>query len=254
MNILIVGDSWGVGEWPDWAERDDTVYGDYEQIKHKGLCQYLEEAGHNVINLSKSGATNTYIRWIIEFYLQRISKDVDLVYIFLASFATDENIDNFNTSGLLSELLDRYETNILFELSKISQRYNVKINIIGGSSDAYCYDNLEKDFPGVSVVCQSFMNLLFYQNSNINFPIYGLHWSRFDTGTFKDAEFEKFKDREFCLNYISGWKDRVDLIDKPNHLHTKYMIPDGGHPNRLGHKILFDYLTENDPWLNKEKK
>ena len=58
----------------------------------------------------------------------------------------------------------------------------------------------------------------------------------------------------WSTTYISGWRDRLDLFDKPNYLHTKYLIPDGGHPNRLGHKILFDFLTENDPWLNKEKK
>ena len=254
MNILVVGDSWGVGEWPDGPRSDNTVYHDYEQIEHKGLCQYLEEAGHNVINLSKSGATNSYIRWVINFYLQRISKNIDLVYVFLTSFATDENIDNFNKSDMFSELLDQYETNIIFELSKICQRYNVKINIIGGSSDAFSYENLEKDFPGVSVVCQSFMNLLFYQNPNIDFPIYGLHWTKADGGTFKDKVFERFTDKDFCLDYLTGWKSKVDLLDTPSTLHTKYFKPDGGHPNRHGHKVLFDYLLENDRWLNKEKK
>ena len=43
MNILVAGDSWGVGEWPDEAGRDNTVYEDYEQIKHKGLSQYLPQ-------------------------------------------------------------------------------------------------------------------------------------------------------------------------------------------------------------------
>ena len=49
MKIIIAGDSWGVGEWTDG------------QRTHRGLEQYLSDAGHIVINLSRGGMSNMSI-------------------------------------------------------------------------------------------------------------------------------------------------------------------------------------------------
>ena len=45
-----------------------------------------------------------------------------------------------------------------------------------------------------------------------------------------------------CLERIVNNKERIDYIVDPDF--KKYYWPDGKHPNRLGHKVIFDYLCE----------
>lgn len=47
MRFLIIGDSWGCGEWSDDRDSDNNRI-----IPHAGTAQYLMDAGHTVTNLS----------------------------------------------------------------------------------------------------------------------------------------------------------------------------------------------------------
>ena len=238
MNILIIGDSWGVGEWPDPAEK--SAYTEYRNMNHYGLAQYLEEAGHNVVNLSEGGKSNKYISWMLKFYLQRVNKNIDLVYIFQTEFYKELVLEEFDTNSF-EHLLNQYNSRFLRALSEISQDYNVKINLIGGASDTDNYPNLESDFPGVKIACQSLVNLLVNSDPNVSKPLFSYVIPKNKLIEFKN----KFDDLEFILDFIDAGLSRGRQIQT-----NKFLFwPDGSHPNRIGHKILFDYLTKHNTEL-----
>lgn len=54
MKILVAGDSWGVGEWTNG------------QRTHLGLEQYLRDAGHDVVNVSRGGWSNLSVLKALE--------------------------------------------------------------------------------------------------------------------------------------------------------------------------------------------
>ena len=60
--IVIIGDSWGCGEWLF----KDGRYG----VVHPGLEQYLVDAGHPVTNLSGSNKQNEEAIDFLETYLE----------------------------------------------------------------------------------------------------------------------------------------------------------------------------------------
>ena len=249
MNIIVIGDSWGVGEWPADSEIRTKAMVDYELIEHKGLAQYLEEAGHTVVNLSKGAETNNYSLWQTELYLQRISKNIDVVYVFQTRFHADINVNEYAINNTFRDLLSRYNTEFLLNLSTIAVRYDVKIKLIGGNSDVYTYPSLEIDFPGVSVVCQSFQNLLIHQNSESDFPLFSGDLQTPNMNRKNSDKLDKFllscKDFDYVLECVDHAANRNQELSELRHL----IWPDGWHPNRVGHKVLFDHLTKNDPGL-----
>ena len=238
MNIVVIGDSWGVGEWPDPTIK--LAYGEYHQMDHHGLAQYLLEDGHNVVNLSEGGESNSYIIWMLNFYLQRISTDVDIIYVFQTEFYRDLDLLEFSATTF-SELLSQTNERFLINLQKISQKYNVKINIIGGCSDTTYFPNLEVEYPGVTVVCQSLVNLLLHGEPFINTPVHSIIVPANTLISIKN----KYRDLEFILDYLDREQQRKDNLKK----FKMFFWPDGMHPNRTSHRILFDYLTKNDKSL-----
>lgn len=245
MNILVIGDSWGVGEWP--VPGTKSAFQEYRNMNHYGLTQYLEEEGHNAVNLSEGGKSNKYISWMLKFYLQRVNKHIDLVYIFQTEFHRELVLEEFDANSF-EHLLSQSNTRFLKMLSEISQDYNVKINLIGGASDTDNYPNLELDFPGVKIACQSLTNLLLNGNPNISKPLFSYVIPRNKLIEFKN----KFDDLEFILDFHDAVLSRRRQIQT-----NKFLFwPDGNHPNRHGHKILFDYLTKHnkDLIINNARK
>ena len=104
--------------------------------------------------------------------------------------------------------------------------------------DTIWLDNMEDCYPGVSIVCQSMVNLIMNQNHQIETPV--LSW--FDSSSInmipRIKEKLENKEIEKLLIMIDHGMGREDLLFG----NPKYFWPDGTHPNRLGHKILFDFL------------
>ena len=55
--IIVVGASWACGEWRSPDQID--IYAPL--IEHKGLIQYIEESGKNVVNLAAPALSNLQI-------------------------------------------------------------------------------------------------------------------------------------------------------------------------------------------------
>ena len=145
MNIIISGDSWGVGEWP-------------QETNHRGIWQYFEEDGHFVEMCAIPGECNrTIINHLQNVIIGFQSKKINCDYIFW--FQSDpirdlrpfedfgKTINNYNDLiNKSKELLDITYTNL--------NLLNKKIYCIGGCSKLDLdliskYDNLVPILPAL---------------------------------------------------------------------------------------------------------
>lgn len=242
MNIIVVGDSWGVGEWNNTCT----------EILHLGLEQYLINDSHNVINISKGGISNLDIIFRLQTYLNRLKLEkIDKIIVFQTEFSRDYKFEvvqkDYGSDDWLDVVLPQDYSNKLIErfyirLSEISQKFNIPIQIIGGCGDALWIDNMQKEHIGCEIVCQSLTNLIIQNNSRIENPIF----SWYTNATLSLVEKFKTKLSHEGLNQLIvdmnlGFERELLLRENPY-----FFYPDGVHPNRRGHKILFEYLKDNN--------
>jgi hypothetical protein len=253
--IVIAGDSWSVGEWDQ----------DLNKITHSGLEQYLSEDGHAVCNIGASGNSNAGavqdLRSCLNI-LKSVGQTVDRAFVFQTEWHRDFNINGislfellnrdarlFNSTKLGNPIdegedyflvhnistpqdLEQCITRFFYQkLSSIAQEYSVDIQIIGGCADAN-----ECNYSGVQVACNSMTNLIMEQNnspvSSYYFDIPLQNWMR-----------QQFPNKlgDLMELYERGMS-KLDLMKQ----NPKWFWPDGRHPNRDGHRILYEFLkTKN---------
>jgi len=248
MNILIAGGSWACGEWLRLDIRgNDPALAGLNGVSHKGLEQYLIDNGHNVYNISTPGASNTFIKSAIINHLKSLSlknnKNPDKIIVFQSSyirdyqFRFDEDWTNVTEANTLAHVwLARFYS----ALSEISKLYDVPIYLIGGCSDIMWLDQFEDIYPGLHIACQSMVNLIVNKDHRVRDPV--LAWYINDELSFveelkKTLSADKLED---LFNLFDVGIERQNLLD----LHPEYFFPDGVHPNRVGHKILYDFLKD----------
>jgi hypothetical protein len=239
--IIIAGDSWGCGEWC----RNETDYNDYK-ISHLGLTQYLLDLGYLVINLSKPGGSNSdSVDRVDNFLTMSTHLNILHVFIFQTEWMRDFRFERLERNkGILveyvaagySSLKMQLMRKFYYELSRISQETKTPIHLIGGCGDTIWLDKFSQEYPGLSVCCQSLTNLLLTGNHRIEYPVHSLYRSENDIEYLKKKL--DSKDLELLLDDIDKGSQRIIAWDQQK----SFFYPDGVHPNRLGHKILFDFL------------
>lgn len=236
MTILIVGDSWGLGE----------LDANSNQILHQGLAQYLVDDGYEVVNLSKGGISNLDIINRLNFWFDRNpDTPVDKIFVLQTDFARDfkhntmqqnYGADDWNISTT-QELISIWVERFYQRLSEIAQKKQCEFLIIGGLSDTMWFDNMENDYPGCKIVCQSVTNLILTSSHTLNQPVFG--W-------FTSSDENLVKKLKSCTevgnltNLMSQGMERELLLTE----NPEFFFPDGRHPNRRGWKIVFDFLKE----------
>jgi hypothetical protein len=238
--ILIAGDSWGCGEWSNSYS-----------ILHTGLEQYLIDDGNKVVNLSRGGASNLDAANRIETFLDIKNKlnieKIETILVFQTEWFRDLDSIRYlyplNKDEYLNFVFNKEYLNIdkcisswYYRLSNIGKKYSVKIGIIGGASDTVFLSKFTEEYPNVFIACQSLTNLIVNNNSYIDNPVFGVNLNRFLKLT-KNANIMSniIKDIDKSNQRLNTWKK-----------FPKYFFPDGCHPNRLGHKILFDFLKSTN--------
>ena len=244
MTIMIAGDSWGCGER---KHRIDHIGKYPTELLHKGLEQYLVDEGHNVINVSKGGISNLDIISRMQKWANRYSDVViDKIFVFQTEFSRDfkhrEYITAYGSNdwniSTVDELISIWVERFYYRLSEFAQSKNCKIYLLGGVSDTMWFDNMENDYPGCSIACQSVTNLLINNDSRVSQPVFS--WFLNDDELLISC-LKKSTD-------IAKLLDQIDLgIERENTLaeNPDLFFPDGRHPNRTGYKILFNFLKEN---------
>jgi hypothetical protein len=220
--ILIIGDSWGSGEW-------DVIDGNY-QVSHKGIEEYLRNDGHQVQNLSAGGSSlhDIYHSLINENY-----KDFDLVFCFIT-----DPLRNFRPYG--SHHLF-FKKSITFEnlvdagnkeLSNFYEKVNnldITIYCIGGAS--HLNVDIIKNFKNLVPYIPSLSELLI---PDYKHPvIWASDWLDYIDKIFNLTSLDKLLEYKRQQDWL--WSDDA----------KEYFRPDGKHPNRAGHKILYDKIVKD---------
>lgn len=238
---MIIGDSWGVGEWPihskyeSLKEPNGTFYR-YYKMAHRGLAQYLEEAGHTVYNFSKGGDSMYRQIELAQLVLDRLNDTLrpEMLIVFYTDYLRDMTYEAQQICSTVAEIESQYMSEYHTQLSEIATTFNIPVILLGGASDIPWIDDFSEQYPGVSVACQSITNLLVNGNHRIDDPV-------FYVGPFHEHKMAD-KDKagvtallDKAITRHKLWEDRTDLF-----------APDGEHPNRNSHKILYDYLMSNN--------
>lgn len=213
--IIIAGDSWGVGEWDRAPDRVTHI------INHQGLEQYFKDTGYNVINLSKGGYSNTQS-------IAPLPKESDSVIIWIQT----DPLRDLRPYDRFKEKFQSYQTLLDIQKELLTTTYSIlnklgKIYCIGGCSKLDL--DLIKEFENLIPIIPSVPEFLLpnYIHPKIWF-----------------SDWYELVDRQFDIDSIDkllyNKKIQDSLADS-----WEYFQPDGKHPNRHGHKKIFEYLNEN---------
>lgn len=213
--ILIIGDSWGCGEW--------TLSDEYCAV-HPGLEFYLKEHGYNVNNLSQGGYSNSDIFNSLRDHMA-INNSYDVIIWFqtdpLRNFRPyrNENIGIFKKNKedfilACDELLD-----------SIYAKFNsldLPIYCLGGTTKLNLA--LLEKYPNLHPVIPSIIEMFGEEHIKI--------WP---SGWIKHPQVLKSLSRSL-VDYLHS---ECEL-----NLSQEWFFPDGRHPNRKAHKKIFEFLID----------
>jgi hypothetical protein len=237
-HILIAGDSWGRGEW----NLECTT------VLHSGLQHYLENDGYTVTNISKGGNSNLDTVDRLSHYLDHYSTQLpDLTLVFQTEYTRDFKHHamqqdfgsaDFSHIKTIDDLIGCWIERFYMRLSELSVRCQVPIFIIGGCSDTMAFDNMNLDYPGCTIACQSMVNLIIEGCASISSPVFSWYNSDTEALVTKVRTVIDTKNADEILKEIDKGYERCCLLKE----NPEYFYPDGKHPNKLAHRILYDYL------------
>lgn len=232
--IYIFGDSWGSGEWND------------HKISNKGLEELLTSLGYHVINHSQPAGSNINSFNKLKNVITKVTQN-DYIFFITTDASRDigpQSKDNLTKileeSKGLSLLIDNLLNTLYNNLNNLCISHGLKTYMIGGLNN---------------------LDTTIYQYANL-LPIIP-SWIDLLVGKFDDyinvsssPKFRILSNPHFTINRVNLNKLNVSLAEKiiedfylyqeQNSLVFREEIfkPDGVHPNKDGHKILFDTIVE----------
>jgi len=221
--IIIIGDSWGVGEW----DKDCNLGG-------PGFGQYLM-LHDRVVNLSVGSGSNTQsLDRLSEFLNKFQSDDYDTFYwiVTCPSRCIDIRDHLPLTKSLEQVLLDTlYQS--MDRAQHIAQQHGIQINLIGGLCDL---DNVDiTEFTRLNAKIPSWCRLLYDKYATS--PMYPDNWQ----------EIAKIIKKSYPY-HLQSWNTIADKIIEKNHSWQQIFTTDGCHPDRKGHQILHNHLYPEWAW------
>jgi hypothetical protein len=237
--IIVIGDSWAAGEW----SRGDLYEGE-QKVTHGGLGQYIQESGLACTTLCNPGAGNYASAFGLECWFERNqNQKVDSIFVFQTDYARDSAMvfeEDYDIVEHENSVANIIISRFYHRLIEISRRYGPKIYLVGGSGDTLSSELVKKHYSPLEVACQSMTNFLINDNDQINDPILSLYKN--DSLMMIEKIKKKLSDSKLLTLF-----DKIDQgIKRETQIfsHPDYFWPDGIHPNRLGHKKLFDFLWQ----------
>ena len=126
-------------------------------------------------------------------------------------------------------------------LSEISQKYQVPVCVIGGVSDTMWMSKFSEEYPGVSILCQSVTNLIINNTHQTDTPVHSCFDSTNKTDIALIKKQASVQEMNSVLDDVANGIARRDVWQN----NPEYFYPDGKHPNREGHKILYDFVEKH---------
>jgi len=226
--IIIIGDSWGVGEW---GVDENNKY----CLTGPGIGQYLSMTEHSIINLSKPAGSNKSALNSLEGLLKKFTPDSADEFFWIVTdpqrhLSIDQLLDTSTT--LYDQLFDSLR-NSFIRADKLAADHNITIKIIGGLCDIE--PHWVEPYTNLKLVVPSWGRLL-----DENYSTY-IGWS--SAGAWAEAG-EEIKKR--VPHLLSEWLDIADRIKKKadsiKKLSGRSFGNNDTHPSRYGHRILKDFL------------
>lgn len=245
--IFVAGSSWARGEW---APSNPVV-------QHDGIKQYFADAGYTVIDSSQARSYHSRVIAYLDKKLKEHHKDNDIVFFIMADPLLDlimpelaelnlkrdsdaKNLPEFTkavkSAGGLINLIRQQQDNIYSQLDTVAKKYNITIHCIGGTYNVNT--NILNKYSNLLPTVISWIYLLagqYQEHPGTDLPEFGITYTwgidYIDLSTFA-PEFARQVQQEF-----DSISDTTRIMDE------LIFHPDGLHPNREGHTILYKHLT-----------
>lgn len=231
VKILIAGDSWAGGEWSG---------GNPPKLLHGGLGDYFQQAGYEVNNIHSPGKGNRHNINLCTEFLHLHGPDPRVIF-----FVVSDPLRNYDLPcqgikqdivdcGGLFELQKYHLRKDLEQLNQLAQQYETVVNLIGGLTTI---DIDLSDLQYLRCLVRSWPELLVGQDpafSHIDWNCFGI-WGKWQSIVAAQLTADNALDRKVI--------DQMTAMTNNDHVFEHELFqPDGAHPNRQGHKILFDFI------------
>lgn len=245
--IFVAGSSWARGEW----DPDRPV------VLHNGIKQYFSEHGYTVVDVSQARSYHTRVMDLLEKKLRTQYTKGDVVLFIMADPLLDIIMPELSTmqvkrtndvtnlvqftqaikqAGGLVNLIRQQQDIIYNRLDTIAKQYDIQVHCIGGTYNVNT--NILSKYTNLLATVVSWMYLLighFKEYTGIDNPEFGISY----TWGINYIDLLAF-DPEFAAQVTAEF----DIISKDFYMLNELIFhPDGLHPNREGHKILYDHLV-----------
>lgn len=230
---VIAGDSWACGQW-------EVVSWGNTRLTDLGLTQHMIDSGRPVINIAEPGASNHAIYLRLRDHLrQNPHLQSHKVILFQTDMSRDPLFYRHNWECGFHQARDSTHTAFYQNLQSLVDEHAVKILLIGGVGETWSTEQINSQYPGLTVACQSLTNLIIDDDPFVEQPVLSI-W---DVGTDLSVSIMKSN---------SGSQELQDLLDEIDRGHSRvdrwvghkqWFFPDGMHPNRGAHEKLFQYLV-----------
>jgi len=230
-NILISGDSWSLGEiqMTKYSKKLDLWYD--PRVMHRGINQYFTDDHHTITNVGIGGGNNART---IESLKKAINDDCDFIF-FIQTDPFRELIPEIGVGYESNKIKDFYSSTPSKFLAKQQELLDIAYNKLNSlNKKIYCLGGTSKiDLPLIS----NYSNLI---------PL---------IPAITELLCPDYQHPEL---WVSAWRNQIaniqnkDLVElimenfnrqkmlKDNYPHLFW--PDGHHPNRHGHRIIYDYI------------
>lgn len=233
---MIIGDSWSRGEISSDTNGKHI-------ITHKGTEQYLVDDGYLVDNLGELGESNHWATAQFENY----DKSLDLVIWFQTDinrdFTEQTFIDKLKEFGSINSVFRNSIVNTYDKMNSLAEKKSTTVYVIGGYSavlenELQQFKNLKCAIPCVINLIRPSVNVTFYESFSqqpwfanlIELIKSDLFWNNDDINRLKSEWLE--------MQIAAAKFNRAMVRDK------KYFWPDGYHPNREGHRIIYNNIKK----------
>jgi hypothetical protein len=226
MKICIAGDSWACGEWGRNISIKQRLFNGQSSlfVLHTGLQFFLEKK-HKVINVGLGGSSNFQA---VDRLSNAMHKDnFDYIFYFQTDPLRDSNFETFEKyKSIRIQDIALEQNNLLKMTYDKLNRLNKTVYAIGGASKLN--DELLTNYT----------NIVSYIPSLAEFLVKGYTHPLFWQSQWLD--YIENKCNIECLDILLKYKSMQDGLMQDRY--AKYFQPDGRHPNKYSHKLLYDKI------------
>jgi hypothetical protein len=246
--IFVAGSSWARGEW----DPDRPV------VLHPGIKQYFADIGYTVIDSSQARSWHSRVITFLDKKLEEQYIDNDIILFIMADPLLDiimselrelkvkrsfriKNLAKFTeeiqSAGGLINLILKQQDSIYSGLDAVAKKYNAKIHCIGGTYNVNT--NLLVKYTNLLPTVPSWIYMLagqYPEHPGTDDPEFGISYT-WDINYIDTSKYTP----EFATQVQQEFET---ITDSTRIMDELIFHPDGLHPNREGHKILYNYLIE----------